>query len=101
MCGRKKGSCETEKKKDGKKGSLSCLVWPCLSACIIISVGPVSKARFTQVKFFNGYPSNYIFKISFRPTISVKINVKLIFHLHLVMSRIYLYSLIELKLLIF
>ncbi len=24
-----------------------------------------SKARFTQVKFFNGYPSNYIFEISF------------------------------------
>ncbi len=25
----------------------------------------VTKARFTQVKFFNGYPSNYIFQISF------------------------------------
>ncbi len=24
-----------------------------------------SKARFTQVKFFNGYPSNYILEISF------------------------------------
>ncbi len=49
-----------------------------------------SKAGFTQVKFFNGYPSNYILKISFWPIINASIKVKICFHLHLVMPRLYL-----------
>ncbi len=49
-----------------------------------------TKAGFRQVKFFNGHESNYILKTSFWPTIYVNIKVKIFFHLHLVMSRIYL-----------
>ncbi len=42
-------------------------------------VGYETKARFTQVKFFNGYPSNYILKTNFWPTIKGNIKQKLVF----------------------
>ncbi len=53
----------------------------------------ITKAQFTQVKFFNGYPSNYILKIYFWLTINVNFNVKWSFHLYLVMPRLYFWNL--------